>query len=456
MDRSRFPDHFLFGAATAAYQVEGSPLADGAGPSIWHRFSHTPGLTFEGHTGDVACDHYRRWSADVDLMAELGLQSYRFSLAWGRILPEGRGRVNAKGLDFYSRLTDRLLQKGITPMVTLYHWDLPAALDDRGGWLNPDVAEWFADYAEVAYRALGDRVPRWATLNEPWVVTDAGYVHGVNAPGHRNLYEAPLANHHLLLAHGAAVDRFRATARGEIGLVVNLEPKDPATDDPRDHAAARRADAYNNRYHLDAALLGRYPEEMAEVFGDAWPAFPAAELERIRRPIDFVGVNWYTRRVVRHDDAAWPERAGRVKVDHATHMETGWEVRPEAFGRTLRWVRERYGDVPVWITENGACFYDPPEAADGRVDDPLRVRYLRDHLREVRDAIRDGVDIRGYYCWSLLDNLEWARGYSLRFGLVHVDFASQRRTPKASAAFYRDVIRTRGAALDEPLPELVV
>ena len=341
-------------------------------------------------------------------------------------------------------------------MATLYHWDLPAALDDRGGWLNPDIAEWFADYAEIVFRALGDRVPRWATINEPWVVTDAGYLHGVNAPG----AQQPLRDADRRTTRSCARTARRSSAsaprRGaRSGSSSTSSPRTRpattrATTPPR-----RRADAYNNRYHLDAALLGRYPEELRESFGEAWPEFSAEDMRRIRQPIDFVGVNYYTRKVVRHDEAAWPFQAGRVRQEHATHMETDWEVRPEALDRTLRWVRERYGDVPIYVTENGACFYDPPAAVDGRVDDPLRVHYLREHLREVRDAIHDGVDVRGYFAWSLLDNMEWSRGYSLRFGLVHVDFATQRRTPKASAAFYRDVIRTRGAALDEPLPELV-
>ncbi|HEY2798920.1 MAG TPA: family 1 glycosylhydrolase, partial [Thermoanaerobaculia bacterium] len=272
MPSLRFPEGFLWGAATSAYQVEGSPLADGAGPSIWHRFSHTPGLVRGGDTGDVACDHYRRWPEDVEWMRRLGLTAYRFSLSWSRILPEGTGAVNARGLDFYSRLVDALLEAGISPLATLYHWDLPAALEDRGGWLNRDVAPWFADYAAAAARALADRVPMWATLNEPWVIADGGYLVGKLAPGHRNLYEVPIVSHNLLRAHGAAVDALRAEAgAARIGLVVNLEPKHPATESAADREATRRSDAEMNRQYLDPALLGRHPEELPAIFGEAWP-----------------------------------------------------------------------------------------------------------------------------------------------------------------------------------------
>ena len=445
----RFPDRFLFGAATSAYQIEGSPLADGAGPSIWHRFAHTPGRTRGGATGDVACDHYRRYREDVALMRELGLTAYRFSIAWSRILPTGRGAVNQAGLDFYARLVDLLLAAGIQPLATLYHWDLPAALDDLGGWLNPDIAPWFGEYARVAVRALGDRVPLWATINEPWVVADAGYLHGVHAPGHQSVFEAPRAAHNLLRAHATAVQVYRAEARQKIGLVVNLEPKEPASDSPADVAAAGRAGAYMNRQYLDPVFRGRYPEEMAGIFGEAWPDFPASDLDLIREPIDFLGVNYYTRGVTRHDDAAPPVRAQTVPQPESVYTEMGWEVWPEALTRTLVWIRERYGAIPLYITENGAAFHDPPSPTGDCVDDPLRVEYLRAHLRAAHAALAAGVDLRGYFVWSLLDNVEWAEGTTKRLGIVHVDFANQRRTWKSSAHFYRQVIRTHGAALAE-------
>ncbi len=442
-----FPEKFLWGAATSAYQIEGSPLADGAGMNIWHRFSHTPGRVKGGDTGDLACDHYRRFAEDVEWMARLGLDSYRFSLAWARILPEGLGRVNAKGIDFYSRLVDQLLTRGIEPCVTLFHWDLPVALDDRGGWLNPDIAHWFADYAEVCFRALGDRVPMWATLNEPWVVVDGGYLYGVNAPGHRNLYEAPIAAHHLMRAHGAAVQRYRGIGKQKIGLVVNLEPKDAASESAEDLAATTRADVYMNQQYLDPPMLGRAPDGMREIYGDAWVEFPAEDFALIRQPIDFLGINYYTRSIMKHDDATWPMRAAKVRTEGPGHMQTGWEVHAESLTRALCWVKERYGDIPLYITENGGAFDDPSPTADGRIDDAQRVSYYREHLLATLEAIRRGVDVRGYFAWSLLDNFEWASGYAITFGLLHVDPATQARTMKASAEYYREVIRTNGAVL---------
>ncbi|MDD5564032.1 MAG: GH1 family beta-glucosidase [Thermoanaerobaculaceae bacterium] len=444
-----FPKRFAWGAATSAYQVEGSPLADGAGPSNWHRFTHSPGRVLTGETGDVACDHYRRWRDDVALMRELGLTAYRFSVSWSRVLPEGTGRVNPKGLDFYRRLVDGLREAGIAPFVTLFHWDLPAALDDRGGWLNRDIAGWFADYAEVMFRALDDRVAWWATLNEPWVVADGGYLHGTLAPGHASAFEAPIASHNLLRAHAAALQAYRAAGRHEIGLVVNLEPKAAASSAPADLAAAARSDAYMNRQFLDPVFLGGYPDELAEVFGEAWPSFPAADLAAIRQRIDFLGVNYYTRGVMQPDPAAWPLLAGKVTSPDSVYTEMDWEVYPQGLFDALAWVTERYGEVPIYITENGAAFADRA-AADGTVSDPLRTAYLRDHLLAANAAVRSGVDLRGYFVWSLLDNLEWNQGTSKRFGIVRVDFATQRRTPKASARFYAEVIRTGGAALAAP------
>jgi beta-glucosidase len=444
---SLFPEGFLWGAAVSAYQVEGSPLADGAGPSIWHRFSHTPGLVPDGDTGDVACDFYRRYGDDVRLMRELDLTAFRFSVSWSRVIPEGRGRLNLKGLDFYERLVDALLANGIRPLVTLFHWDLPAALDDRGGWLNPDIAEWFADYARVLFRALDDRVELWTTLNEPWVVTDGGYLHGKLAPGHSSLFEAPIVSHNLLRAHAAGVAAYRAEGRHRIGLVVNLEPKYSASESPEDLAATRRADAYMNRQFLDPVFLGRYPEELPGIFGPAWPDFPAADFDAIRQPIDFLGVNYYTRGVVQNETNAWPVGAARVR-QAGRYTEMDWEVYPEGLFDTLRWVRERYGAIPLYVTENGAAFEDPPPS-DGTVEDPLRVAYLREHLLAARRAIAAGVDLRGYFVWSLLDNFEWSHGTSKRFGLIRVDFGTQKRTPKASARFYSRVIQSRGAALEE-------
>jgi beta-glucosidase len=444
---SAFPPGFLWGVATSAYQIEGSPLADDAGPSIWHRFVRTPDRVVGGDTGDVACDHYRRFGDDVALMKSLGLTAYRFSIAWARVLPEGRGKVNPAGLAFYERLVDALLEAGIRPMATLYHWDLPAALDDRGGWLNPDVADWFADYARVMVRALDDRIPLWVTLNEPWVVADGGYLHGALAPGHRNGFEAPIASHQLLRAHAKAVQAYRAEGRHQVGLVVNIEPKYPASQSAADLGATARAHAYMNRQYLDPVLLGRYPDELREIFGEAWPEPRAAEMQLIREPIDFLGVNYYTRSVVAHDETAWPLRACPVRQKQATYTETGWEVYPQGLVDTLLWIKGRYGPIPLYVTENGAAIFDPPVAEGGRIDDPLRVDYFRKHLGAAAQALRQGVDLRGYFAWSLLDNLEWSLGFSKRFGIVHVNFESQERTLKSSARYYADVIARHGAGL---------
>ena len=447
----RFPEGFLWGAATAAHQIEGSPLADGAGPSIWTRFAHTPGMTLNGDTGDVACDHYHRWKEDVRLMRDLGLQAYRFSVSWSRILPEGIGRVNQAGLDFYSRLVDELLENGIEPLLTLYHWDLPAALDDRGGWLNRDCADWFAEYGATLYRALDGRVKKWVTINEPWVVTDGGYLHGALAPGHRSRFEAPIAAHNLMRAHGAAVQAYRAEGAHEIGLVVNIEPKYPASDASEDAGAVRRAHAYMNEQFLHPALLGTYPPELKEIFGEAWPDFPAEDFQLIRQPLDFVGINYYTRSVTADGDS-YPLNTQVVRQPLGTYTETGWEVFPQGLTELLLWFKQTYGDLPVYITENGAAFFDQTVAEGGRIRDPLRIDYLRKHITAIHDAIDAGVDVRGYMAWSLLDNLEWSLGYSKRFGIVHVNYGTQERTPKDSARWYSDVIASNGRTLSDPLP----
>ena len=443
-----FPDGFLWGAATSAYQVEGSPLAEGAGLSNWHRFSHTPRLVHGGDTGDVACDQYRRFASDVRLMKRLGLRAYRFSIAWSRIFPEGRGRVNRRGLDHYEKVVDSLLAAGIEPFVTLFHWDLPAALEDRGGWLNPDIADRFGEYATVLYRALDDRVRFWATMNEPWVVTDGGYLHGKLAPGHRDIFETVIAARNLLRAHAAGVAAYRAAGRNSVGIVVNLEPKHPASKKREDVAAADRDDAYMNLQYLDPIFLGRSPRLLGRVFGDAWSDFSIGDLRRIRQPIDFLGINYYKRSVVRNDPSCLPIRASAVRQRGVPHTQTQWEIYPAGLTETLVSVRRRYGDLPIYVTENGAAFPEAPNVAR-EPNDRRRVSYLREHLRAAHEAIRKGVDLRGYFVWSLLDNFEWSHGFSKRFGIVHVDYSTQKRTPKRSARFYSEVIRTNGAVLFE-------
>jgi beta-glucosidase len=443
-----FPANFLWGAATSAYQVEGSPLADGAGPNIWHRFSHTPGRILNGDTGDVACDHYRRYPEDIAIMQRLGLNAYRFSLAWSRVLPEGRGRINSKGLDFYQRLVDTLLERGIVPFITLYHWDLPLALEAQGGWLNRDSAFWFAEYAQILFRVLSDRVRFWITLNEPWVIADKGYLHGIHAPGHTDRFAMPVVSHNLLRAHALAVQAYRTLGRDKIGIAVNVEPQYPASEQPEDRAARDRAQAYINRYYLDPIFFGSYPEILPELFGPGWPEFSAADLKSISQPIDFLGINYYSRAVVRHDPRVYPTRASSVRQEQSDYTALDWEIYPQGLLDMLLWIKDRYGKVPLYITENGAAFSDPP-VASGPIEDPHRTAYLRDHLRAAHTAIQQGVDLYGYFVWSLLDNFEWQHGYSKRFWIVHVDFASQKRTPKASAYFYAQIAHTRGAALFE-------
>jgi beta-glucosidase len=356
--------------------------------------------------------------------------------------------VNPKGLDFYQRVVDRLLSRGIEPFVTLYHWDHPWALEERGGWLNPDLPKWFAEYAWTMYQALDDRVRYWASLNEPWVVMHCGYLEGIHPPGHRSAKELPRVAHHLLLAHGEAVRAYRDEGRHQIGIVVNLEPKYPVTDRTEDRAACSRAHAYMNRQFLDPVLLGRYPQTLQAMYGADGPAITEEDLKLIHAPVDFIGINCYSRAVVK-DDARVPLlRASSVRQEQSLHTEMDWEVYPQGLTDCLLWVKRRYGDVPLYITENGAAFTDP-SVMDGDVRDPLRIDYLRRHLRAVHSAMAQGVDVRGYFVWSLFDNFEWSFGYSKRFGIVHVDQASQVRTLKASAKFFAEVIRSRGTVLVE-------
>ena len=446
MSGAYFPTDFLWGAATSAYQIEGSPLADGAGESIWHRFAHMPGKIFDGHHGDVACDHYRRFVDDVRLMRDLGIRAYRFSISWSRVLPEGTGKSNQAGLDFYSRLVDTLLENEIQPMATLYHWDLPQALEDRGGWVNPESKNWFVEYAELMYRALDDRVALVGDDQRTVGDCRSGLRRRSARAGASRLGEAAVVAKNLLKAHAAAVAAYRAIGKHSIGLVVNLVPIQPASDSEADRHAANRLDAYLNRQFLDPVLLGEIPSELAEMFGAAWPEWTTEELQQIRQPIDFVGVNYYLRLVVCDDPEAGPARARAVPQPNCPRTATDWEIYPQGLVEILQWVKDRYGNLPLYITENGAAFDDVLQP-NGTVDDRQRVEYLRDHLQAARRAIEAGIDLRGYFVWSLLDNFEWQSGYSKRFGIVYVDFETQRRMPKASARFYSDVIRSNGAVL---------
>ena len=443
-DIVEFPKDFLWGVATSAYQIEGCTLADGAGPNIWHRFSHSPGMTVAGATGDIACDHYNRYADDVALMAELGLDAYRFSLAWARLLPKGRGRMNPKGLGYYDRLIDLLLERHIRPFVTLYHWDLPLALEDKGGWLNDDTARWFGDYADLAFRAFSDRVPYWMTINEPAIIMEKGYVTGVYAPGHRNAAEAPVVARNLLRAHGYAVSAYRDRGDGCIGIAVNIQPKYPATDSPGDKQAASRANAWRNLQFLDAILLGKTPDELPEMFGRDWKALSDEDLKVIHQPIDYVGVNYYTRVVVGEDAESLPLRARGVQ-QASTSTLIGWEVYPGGLTEALKSLHERYDGVSIYITETGAAFKDHVGTDGEDVPDPQRVEYFRAHIRAALQAIQEGVDLRGFFAWSLLDNFEWNSGYTMPFGIVQVDFETQERRVKASGRFLAEVARSNGS-----------
>lgn len=448
-----FPTGFLWGAATSSYQIEGAWQEDGKGESIWDRFTHTPGKIIDGSTGDVACDHYHRWADDVALMAELGLQAYRFSIAWPRILPVGRGPVNQAGLDFYSRLVDGLLAAGITPFVTLYHWDLPQALQDRGGWPVRATAEAFVEYADVVTRALGDRVQHWITHNEPWCIGLLSHQIGEHAPGWRVWPAALAASHHVLLSHGWAVPVIRANCPGaEVGITLNYTVAEAASPSAADARATRYFDGYFNRWFTDPVYGRGYPADMVDAYttGGQLPRgldfVQPGDMEAIAAQTDFLGVNYYTRAILRDEQAADNLPPTRVASDDVTEME--WEVYPEGLYRLL--VRLHFGyDIPkLYVTENGCSYGDGPDA-QGRIQDDRRIAYLHGHLDACRRALEAGVPLAGYFQWSLMDNFEWAKGYTQRFGMVWVDYATQQRIPKASAYWYRDVIRANA------LPPLV-
>jgi beta-glucosidase len=448
-----FPADFAWGAATSSYQVEGAVEEDGKGTSIWDTFVRTPGTIANGDTGDVACDHYHRWAEDVDLMASYGLNAYRFSVSWPRIQPDGRGPANRRGLDFYDRLVERLLERGIRPALTLNHWDIPQRLqDDRGGWQNRDTVERFGDYASLLYDALGDRVAWWITHNEPWIISALGYRLGIHAPGWTDVEAELRTAHHLLLSHGLAVDAYRASGRrAPIGITLNLLPTYPQDDTDADRTAAVLSDGYTNRWYLDPVFRGAYPADMLEYFGRRFTLdwIRSGDLERVHRSIDFLGVNYYARRVVRAPrPGETAEFAWVVRAETTTGIPTsdlGWEMTPETFLELLLRLKDEYGGPAILITENG-CSLEDEIADDGGVHDPRRIEYLRTHLAAVEAAIDAGVDVRGYFAWSLLDNFEWAEGYGPRFGLTYVDYPTQRRVPKDSAAWYRGVIERNGLA----------
>ena len=460
----QFPGDFLWGSATASYQIEGAVHEDGRAPSIWDTFSHTPGKVLDGDTGDVAVDHYHRVAEDVALMRDLGLQAYRFSVAWPRIVPAGTGEVNQAGLDFYSDLVDRLVAAGIEPVVTLYHWDLPQALEDQGGWTNRATAYAFAEYARVVARVLGDRIHLWTTLNEPWCSSFLGYASGVHAPGVTDPAAALAAVHHLNLAHGLAATAIREELGADtpVSITLNLHVTRAASYDPADVEAKRRIDTIANEVFLGPLLEGAYPER---VFADTasvsdWSFIQDGDLDLIKVPIDLLGVNYYSTGRVQHgtppvgDGTPGPDghRSSEVSAwvgadqvewlkQPGPYTAMGWNIEPQGLVDLLLELHERYPALPLAVTENGAAFYDTV-TEDGRVHDVERVAYLHDHLDAVGEAMDKGVDVRGYFVWSLFDNFEWAYGYDRRFGVVHVDYDTQVRTLKDSARWYRELVRT--------------
>ncbi len=464
----RFPESFVFGAATAAYQIEGASATDGRTPSIWDTFSERPGAVVGGHTGHIAVDHYHRYRDDVALMREMGLSAYRFSVSWPRVQPAGSGPANPAGLDFYRRLVDELLAAGIEPWLTLYHWDLPQPIEDAGGWPERDTAARFADYAAIVHRALGDRVRHFTTLNEPWCSGFLGYASGDHAPGRREPAAAIRAVHHLLLGHGLAVDAMRAQGRDtQVGITLNLYATSPASQRPEDLEAARRIDGLGNRFFLDPVLLGQYPQD---VIADLAPVTDFShvrdgDLAAISRPLSMLGINYYSRHTLAAPEPGpdgridWrgPDPKGpNVGSEAVRFVSRGvpvtamdWEIDAPGLTEVLARVAAEYPSVPLYVTENGAAFHDEV-TPDGTVNDPERCSYFEAHLRACQEAIAAGVPLGGYFAWSLMDNFEWAWGYTRRFGLFYVDFVDQRRIPKASARWYTSVIAQRALPGESP------
>ncbi len=429
-----FPNDFIWGASTASYQIEGAWNEDGKGESIWDRFSHTPGKIENGETGDIAADHYHRFQEDIALMKRLGLKAYRFSISWPRVFPQGHGKVNQKGLDFYSRLVDGLLEAGIEPFVTLHHWDYPQALQEQGGWLNRDTLGYFADYSAVMVKALGDRIRRWATFNEPTVIAFAGYAAGAHAPGLAGGPKIGLqAQHHILVAHGLSVQAIRAANPSvDVGVVLSFWPMEPATDDPADIAAAEQAWDTREAAFIHPVLKGYYPPQFFDAAGENLPDVHPGDMALIAQKLDFMGVNSYSRAVL-------SAKGYRERVPGSEYTEMGWEVCPPAFYRLLTRLHKDYSLPPIYITENGAAFPDVV-SPDGKIHDERRINYLRQYIGQLRRAMQEGVDVRGYFVWSLMDNFEWAHGFSKRFGLVRVDYDTLTRTVKDSGEWYARLI----------------
>ena len=441
-----FPENFIWGVATAAYQIEGAWNEDGKGESIWDRFSHLPYKVHNGDHGDMACDHYHRMRDDLALMRDLGVKAYRFSTAWSRVLPSGRGQVNSKGLDFYDRLVDRLAEYEIKPVCTLYHWDLPQSLQDQGGWANRETTDWFAEYAQIMYDRLGDRVSHWATHNEPWVVAFLGHGTGLMAPGMADTSLAYQVMHHLLLSHGKALQAYRAGGYpGEIGIVVDIEHTQPASQSDADLEAWERYSNYYPWICTEPIFNGAYPAKLMEWLGPTAPKVKDGDLELIHQPVDFLGVNYYRGVEVRFDAGGGIHKCAvrQLTAPMCGYTNMDWGIYPDGLRSVLCQIRDKYGNPKVFITENGCAAPDVLDT-EGRVKDWQRVDYLRSHLSAAHSAIQKGANLGGYFHWSLMDNFEWAQGYSQRFGMVWIDFSNQNRVPKDSFHWYRAVIARNG------------
>lgn len=448
MTQYTFPENFLWGAATASYQIEGAVFEGGRGATVWDVFADTPGKVKNNDSGEVACDHYHRYPEDIGIMKQLGLHAYRFSVAWARILPEGTGAINPAGLDFYDKLVDSLLANGIRPFVTLYHWDLPQVLEDKGGWTNRDIVDWFGEYTQAITKRLGDRVKDWMTLNEPWVFTYLGYAVGVHAPGHRDLNMYLKASHYSIMAHARAMSIIRANAPdSEAGIVLNPAWADPYTDSLQDQFASQRSLSFQNRWWLHPLYKGEYPADMTAIYADRLNFIQSGDFDELKaNPTDFLGVNFYTRQVVK----ASPYSVDWLKFDtvrqNREHTEMDWEVSPEAIYNVLEHIHNEYAPPKFYITENGAAFNDVPQG--DAVHDPRRTAFYQHYLANCHRAIQDGIPLKGYFAWSLLDNFEWAEGYSKRFGLVYVDYLTQQRIVKDTGKWYAQTIQNNGFALE--------
>ncbi|MDT8715089.1 beta-glucosidase [Clostridium sp. 19966] len=443
--KNLFPKDFIWGAATAAYQIEGAVKEGGRGESIWDRFSHIPGKTFNGDTGDIACNHYHLFKEDIKLMKEIGLKSYRFSISWPRIFPEGKGEPNPEGIAFYRELINCLIENGIEPAITLYHWDLPQKLQDVGGWANREVTDYFAQYATYVFKEFGSLVPIWITLNEPWVVSFVGNSEGRHAPGITDYSTALQVSYNLLLAHGKAVRAYRELGyKGKIGVTLNMNPSYAASDSSEDIEAASRFNMSHNRWFADPILKGSFPKELLSWYSGkvVLPVIKNEDLKIISEPIDFLGINNYFSSFIKNNPAAWPLQFSAVTTGK-NKTEMGWEINPEGIHDLLVYLHKEYAGIDIIITENGAAFNDMPNL-EGKVEDENRLTYLCSYLHQINLAIQEGVNLKGYYAWSLFDNYEWAYGYAKRFGMIYVDYATQKRTIKKSGYWYKDVINNNG------------